>query len=306
MKNTRIVYINGKYYPAAKAKISVFDRGLLFADSVYEVIAVYSSHTFFIERHLQRLTQNLEKININVPEHNWREIFSELIKRNGGGDLQIYLQITRGTQDYRSHDIVTSIQPTVIAFTIHKAYPKFSSKQQGLRVTITRDLRWLRCDIKSTALLANILANNVATACDADTAIFARDGFLTEGISSNLFIVNSTGEVLTPIADNYCLPGITRQLTLELINTLKWPIKEEKIPIATLYQAREIWITSTTKEIYPVTAIDHTIIGDGYGGLFWQEINDKFQQLKLTKLHGGYASHGLGNENEGEPKICQR
>ncbi|KTC86776.1 aminotransferase class IV [Legionella brunensis] len=279
-----IVFINGDYLPASEAKISVFDRGFLFADAVYEVIPVYKGRSFFVERHLKRLETSLMHARIANPKLNWRTIFNTLIEQNGARDLQLYVHITRGNQGVRKHDIPGELKPSVIVFTIHTPYASFETKKLGLRANIVEDIRWLRCDIKTTSLLANILLNDEAVSQGANTAILSRDGILTEGSASNVFLVDPDGIIYTPPLDNMCLPGITRQITIELIKSLSWPLREEKIPTKALLQAQEVWVTSTTKEIYPITTIDNLPIGNGYGGVFWEQINAKYQQL----IHNQY------------------
>lgn len=276
---TSVVYLNGAYVNAENAKVSVFDRGLLFGDAVYEVIPVYNGHPCFVGRHLKRLRQNLSHAKINCPDIDWLSVFQELSQRNGGGDLQIYLQITRGNQGVRKHDIPKAINPTFFAFTIHSPYPNEDDKRRGLHANIVEDFRWMRCDIKTTAMLANILLNDAAVSQGADTAILSRDGFLTEGSASNVFIVDKTGLIKTPPLDKFCLPGITRQLTIKLVNQLKLAFSEEPIPIEDLYTAKEVWITSTTKGIYPVTRIDQQTIGSGVGGQYWEQLEKHYQQL---------------------------
>ncbi|WP_019216886.1 aminotransferase class IV [Legionella tunisiensis] len=184
---TGIVYLNGNYCTTEDAKISVFDRGFLFGDAVYEVLPVYNGRTFFVNSHLQRLESSLAHARIKVPSVNWHPIFHELIKRNGSGNLQIYLQITRGNQGIRKHDIPGELNPTIVAFTLHNPYPSFEAKNQGLHAILVEDIRWSRCNIKTTSLLANILTNDDAVSVGANTAILSREGFLTEGSASNVF-----------------------------------------------------------------------------------------------------------------------
>ncbi|RMX03338.1 D-amino acid aminotransferase [Legionella jordanis] len=274
-----IVYLNGEFVEAADAKISIFDRGFLFADAIYEVIPVYQSRPFFVARHMKRLETSLDNARIPKPNLDWLNLFQQLIELNGGGDLQIYVQVTRGNQGVRKHDIPDGLRPSVIAFTIHTPYASFETKAKGLRANVIEDIRWLRCDIKTTSLLANILLNDAAVSNGAHTAILSRDGFLTEGSASNIFMVDEEGIVLTPPLDNLCLAGITRQITIELLRSMSWPFREEKIPIGRLYQAQEIWLTSTTKEIYPITYIDDVMIAEGRGGSYWDKIHRNFKQL---------------------------
>lgn len=284
MSMAGIVYLNGDYVDATNAKISIFDRGFLFGDAVYEVIPVYQGRPFFVEQHLKRLDASLASAKIPNPNLAWTDIFKQLITLNGGGDLQLYLQITRGNQGARKHDIPEHLEPTVIAFTIHNQYASSELKAQGLRVNLVEDIRWLRCDIKTTSLLGNILLNDAAVSEGANTAILYRNGFLTEGSASNVFLVDNEGIIYTPPLNNLCLAGVTREITIKLIQSLSWRYKEEEIPIEALFKAKEVWITSTTKEIYPITYINDVMITDGRAGTYWQEIHNKYQQL----IHNHY------------------
>ncbi|MBA2656533.1 MAG: aminotransferase class IV [Tatlockia sp.] len=279
----QIVYLNGNFCNASEAKLSVFDRGIQFADSIYEVIPVYKGTPFRLSRHLKRLETNLFKLKINLPTKDWLLIFKELIEKNGGGDMQIYLQITRGCiQGQRQLEIPKIIEPTIIAYTLNLPYPEPELQNQGWYVELVEDLRWLRCDIKTTAMLANILSNDEAAAKGANTAIYVRSGFLTEGSASNLFLVDKNGTILTPPLDNLCLPGVTRQVLIELIKSLSWSLCEEKIPKEAIFSAQEVWITSSTKEIYPVTRVNDKVIGNGKAGNYWRQINEKYQELILN------------------------
>lgn len=275
---TGIIYLNGKYCKASEATISIFDRGLLFGDAIYEVIPVYRGRVFFLDRHLQRLERSLKDARIAFPQVDWLTVFKELVKQNGGGDMQIYLQISRGVQIIRKHDIPAQIDPSIFAFTLHTPYPSYADKQRGLRAKIVEDIRWQHCDIKSTSMLGNVLVNDDAVSAGFNTAILTRNGWLTEGATSNVFIVDQQGVIKTPPLNALCLAGITRQIALELIKTLQLPCVEHNIPIQEVFAARELWITSTTKEIYPITQIDGHQIGKGVAGPCWQQVEQQFQQ----------------------------
>ncbi|VEG90169.1 aminotransferase class IV [Legionella spiritensis] len=275
-----MIYINGHFYKSEDARISVFDRGLLFGDSVYEVIPVYHGQPFLVARHLHRLESSLKKAGIPAPDVDWPGLFTELIAQNDSdGDIQIYLQITRGNQGIRKHDITAGLEPTVIAFLLHNRYLTLPEKHQGISACIVEDIRWQRCDIKTTSMLGHVLVNDEAVSQGANTAILSRNDFITEGSSSNVFLVDSSGLIKTPPLGTFCLPGITREITIELIQSLRLPFSEEAIPVDALLAAREVWITSTTKEICPVTRINHQIIGEGTGGSVWQHLNNHYQQL---------------------------
>lgn len=272
-------FLNGEFLDLADAKISVFDRGLLFGDGVYEVLPVYNGEPFFLDKHLLRLHSNLEKIKIPAPDIDWHAMIDRLIAENNAGDLQVYIQITRGNQGARKHDIPAQLVPTIIAFTLHTAYPTLQEKEKGLRAKLIEDTRWLRCDIKSTSLLGNILLNDDAVSAGYQTSILVRDGLVTEGSTSNVFVINQAGKIKTPPLDNLCLPGITRQLVKELLEENNIPLYEEPILEKELFAAQEVWITSTTKEVYPITQINNSLIGTGKAGPHWRTIETAYQRL---------------------------
>lgn len=275
----RRAFINGEFFDLAEARISIFDRGILFGDSIYEVLPVYNGRAYFVERHLTRMLSNLNKIKIGLPQYDWQDIIERLILENQGSNLQVYIQITRGNQNARKHDIPSEITPTVMAFTIHNQFPTDEEKKRGLSAKLLEDTRWLHCDIKTTSLLGNILLNDDAVSSGFQTSILVRDGYITEGSTSNVFIVSKDGLIKTPPLNNFCLPGVTRQLALELIEELNWKVKEESFSTSELFDAQEVWITSTTKEIFPVTRIDNCTIGDGTGGSYWYAVNNLYKKL---------------------------
>lgn len=274
-----IAYVNGEYCSLSDAKISIFDRGFLFGDAVYEVLPVYQGQPYFVDRHIKRLESNLQKTKIVNPNLDWNGLIHRLISENKGGNLQIYLHITRGNQGIRKHDIPSQIAPSVIAFTLHNPYPTQAEKEKGIHAKLIEDIRWMRCDIKTTSLIANILLNDEAVTSGFQTTILQRDGIVTEGSTSNVFIVTKNGLIKTPELTNFCLPGVTRQVTIDLINKLSWSFAEEQIAASELFDAREIWITSTTKEILPITKINDSLVNQGNVGDFWRTINKSYQQL---------------------------
>lgn len=274
------VFINGNFVAIADATISVFDRGFLFGDSVYEVIPIHNNRAYFLDRHITRLQANLEQIKIPMPDYNWQDIIKQFIESNLDSTIQIYIQITRGNQGERKHDIPASLTPTVVVFAIHAEYPNKQAKQKGLSAKVLEDIRWSRCDIKTNSLLGNILLNDEASSAGFDTTILYRDDIITEGSASNIFIVTNTGRIKTPVANNYCLPGITRQLVIELAHSLNWQISETNITIKELFSAQEVWMTSTTKEIFPIIKIDDHLIGGGQAGTYWQQIHESYQVMK--------------------------
>lgn len=282
----QIVYVNGHFLPAKDAKISIFDRGLLFADSIYEVIPVYEGQVFFLEKHLRRLQKSLEKIKMRVPEYNWKKLFQELIMQNGSGNMQIYVQLTRGCEDIRRHDIPEDIEPTIIIFTLNNPFTTTTAITSGLHAICLDDYRWQHCDIKTTALLANVLLNDDAIQQGGQTALLFREGYLTEGSASNIFLVDNSGVLNTPPLSNFCLAGITREVVLELAAAKGWPLCERPLQRSDILNAKELWLTSTTKEIYPITKVDSQTIGSGKPGLFWQKALMEYKRLIKDMLHG--------------------
>lgn len=278
----KVAFINGHFIPVEQAKISAFDRGFLFADSVYEVIPVYQSQVKFLEEHIRRLEKNLSLTGIKKPVYDWAEALKTLVALNHHGDMQIYLQVSRGVDYERSHDIPIGITPTVVAFTLHKPFPDALKKSKGISAFLVEDIRWQSCDIKSNALIANLLLNQKALIENADTAILIREGVITEGSSSNIFVIDKNNRIRTPRQDNHCLPGITRSICLQLLNQLNVPVFEEDIPEQDLFEAKEIWLTSTSKEIMPVSQLNGKPVGTGNPGQLWTDLNQLYQQLVRT------------------------
>ncbi len=272
------VYLNGEYLPADEAKISVLDRGFIFGDGVYEVIPVYGGRLFRGPHHLQRLNSGLKAIRIDRPlsDDGWIEILEKLIQHNGGGDQSLYLQVTRGIAP-RDHRFPEPITPTIFAMSNPLAEVDLST-QKGISAVTLEDNRWLRCNIKSISLLPNILLKQQAYDADGGEALLVRDGFVTEGASSNIIIVKNKS-LITPPQSGHLLPGITRDLVIELCRTHNVPHELRAISKEELFDADEVWVTSSTKEIVPVISIDDRAVGDGHIGANWR---------KMTKLYRAY------------------
>jgi len=272
-----IVYLNGDFLPLKEAHISVLDRGFLFGDGVYEVIPAYGGHLFRLEQHIQRLNNSLSNIRLSlsmgIPE--WKEIFNRLII--GEADQAIYLQITRGAGEKRDHAFPKEISPTI--FVMCTPIPPVLGKPSGIKAITLADTRWESCHIKAITLLANILLRQEALDHDAGETILLRNGLVTEGSASNVFAVID-GVVVTPPKSNNILPGITRDLVLELAFTNKIPVEERGLPEDELRRAEEIWVASSTREIIPVTVLDDNAVGTGQPGRLWQEMHTLFQAYK--------------------------
>lgn len=275
------VYLNGNYLAEEDASISVLDRGFIFGDGVYEVIPCYGGHLFRLEQHIQRLQNSLDGIRLKNPltDSQWQEIIKEVVHRNDdSADLSIYLQVTRGVAK-RDHAFPDNVSPTVFIMS-NTMHPVSDTKLTNGVVAITHDdIRWRYCHIKSIALLPNTLMRQVAREAGADEAILNRDGKITEGAASNIFIVKNN-KIITPPKDECLLPGITRDLILEIAASAHLDCCEEEISLAQLQDADEIWLTSSTKEILPVTQLDDVPVGNGKPGVCWQDMLARYQEHK--------------------------
>lgn len=270
--------VNGEFVPLEQAQVPVRDRGLLFADAVYEVIPVYTGQPFLLDAHLRRLQRSLDGIRLHNPrtDTQWRALIGELIERNGGGDIAVYLQVTRGVQDRREHWLPERPEPTVIAFCQSRAAPDPELFERGVAAITRPDDRWPHCEIKSTALLPNVLAADDAAAADAAEAILLRDGEVTEGASSNVFAVRG-GVLTTPPLAPAILPGITRAEILRLAHAHGIATEQTSLNARAFADADEIWLTSSTREIYPVTRLDGAPVGDGRPGPLWTRMRRLLQ-----------------------------
>lgn len=260
------VYLNGEIVARDAARVSVFDRGFVFGDGVYEVIPAYGGRLFRLPHHLERLQQSLDGVRIANPHSykEWCDIFTELTAQRGAADQYIYLQVTRGVAP-RDHAFPKDTKPTVFAFAQPIAYPDAALLARGVDAITVPDIRWQRCDIKAIALLPNVLMRQQAVEHGAVEAILVRDGIVTEGAASNIFIVRG-GRIVTAPKGPFILPGITRDLILELARAHGVAYAEDKITPAQLFAAEEVWMTSSTKEILPVVRIDGQTIGAGRPG----------------------------------------
>ena len=266
---SRVVYVNGSYVPENEGKVSIFDRGFLFADGVYEVVPVHRGRPFLLRAHLDRLARSLAAIRIDSPHSHaeWAGIVAELAARAVAPEQLVYLQVTRGAETGRNHPFPQGVAPTVFAFTGPYPAPSPELLAQGVIGVTREDIRWARCDIKSIALLANVLLRQEAGDAGGSEAILLRDGWLTEGTSSTAFVVLGD-RLITPPNDPRILPGTTREAVLELADTLAHEIRP--VPAAELAAADEIWIASAGRGVLPVTRLDGRAVGEGRPGPHWQ------------------------------------
>jgi D-alanine transaminase len=279
-----IVYLNGEFMPLENARIPVLDRGFIFGDGVYEVIPVYSRHPFRLPEHLARFERSHRAIRINNPlsDAEWTRLVKDLIARNSGDDQSIYLQVTRGVAK-RDHAFPKDIQPTVFGMSSPLSTPAHAVVESGVPAITAVDYRWLRCDVKSTSLLGNCLLRQAAADEGAVEVVMFRNGFLTEGSSSNVFVVKN-GIVLATPKDNLVLPGITYDVVIELAQANTMPLETRPIPEAEVRSADEIWVTSSTKEVLAVTTLDGKPVGSGKPGPVFRRMHQLYQDFKRTVM----------------------
>lgn len=283
------VYLNGQFLPIDQASISVLDRGFLFGDGVYEVIPAYGGHLFRLEEHLQRLQNSLQGIQLTNPlsKQQWIDVLNQLLQKNDGEDQSVYLQVTRGVAAKRDHVFPDEIHATVFIMCSELNSARREDLQPGVSAITLDDIRWRACDIKATSLLANIMLRQQAKDEGAVEAILIRDGMATEGAASNIFIV-SKGILLTPPKSHFLLPGITRDLVLDLARENNIACEERDISEAELRNASEIWMTSSTKEVVPIVELDGKSVGNGQYGSIWDAMIDIYQACK-SRLRQGEA-----------------
>lgn len=273
-----LCYLNGTLLPLADARISPLDRGFLFADGIYEVVPVHRGRPFRLREHLQRLDSSLAAIRLPNPHDpaGWAAILAQVSQAAGGREMLLYLQVTRGAGPGRNHLFPPDTTPTVFAFAGPYPAPAPQLLEQGLRAVTLPDIRWDRCDIKSVALLANVLLRQEAADQGADEALLVHDGLLTEGSSSSVFLCVG-GTLVTPPNDHRILPGTSRDAVLELAQG--WlPHEVCEIEARVLKNADEVWIASAGRGVLPVTSIDGRPVGNGRPGPLWAEMYDRLQR----------------------------
>ena len=282
-----IAYLDGAYLPIEEAKISPLDRGFLFGDGVYEVVPSYAGTMVGFAPHIERMQDGLAAIGMTLDwsESDWAELCNRLISENGTGNLGLYLHVSRGADTRRFHAFPKNVNPTVFAFTFEIAPPPVADKAlaHGYHVATAKDLRWRRCHIKSTALLGNVLhfQQGYESNCD-ETILYNSNNELTEASACNAFIVKD-GIVSTPPLDNQLLPGITRHIVLDVLRQDgSIAVEERVVTMDEVNNADEVWITSSSKEIAPVTQIDGVPVGDGQVGDVWLAAQTLYSANKFS------------------------
>lgn len=264
---TRTAYVNGEYLPLEQASVSVLDRGFLFADGIYEVAAVLGGRLVDNAGHLARLERSLSEIGIKNPYslEEWVRIETELVARDGLEEGLVYLQVTRGAAE-RDFSFPKDTAPTVVAFTQAKKIAHNPLAESGAKVVTVPDIRWQRRDIKSVALLAQVLAKQAASEAGAAEAFMVEDGSITEGSSSTAFIVTRDGTIVTRPLSNALLPGITRRAVIALATEFDLKLEERLFSVEELHDAAEAFYTSASAFVMPVVSVDGRALGDGRPG----------------------------------------
>jgi len=281
-----LVYLNGAMTPLSEAKISVLDRGFIFGDGVYEVIPAYGRKPFRAAQHMARLFRSLAAVGIPNPhdETGWMDLVGQVIAAQPASDQLAYLQVTRGVAK-RGHAFPAQVTPTVFIMSNPLTPPSQEAREQGVACITAEDQRWLRCDIKSTSLLGNVLAAQLAAENQAAEVIQFRDGRLTEGSSSNVWIVQD-GTVIGPQRNNLILEGIRYGLMEELcascgVGFAPRPVARKEVPAAD-----EVLLTSASKEVLPVVRIDGRPIGNGRPGPIYHKLLAAYQAAKAASAAG--------------------
>jgi len=275
-----ICYLNGEFQKLRDARVSPLDRAFLFGDSVYEVLPVFEGRMFRFREHFDRLARSLKEIGMPSPHthEQWLDLLNDLIARNGGGDMYVYVQVTRGQEYGRNHAFPAKVVPGVFAMAAPLPPLSDEIRANGVSAITVEDFRWGRCDIKSTALLANVLMKQRAAEAGTQEAIIVCDGDVMEGSSTSIFVVKD-GKIATPPNSNRILPGTTREVALELADG-SMSVTIRRIGIDELRAADEVWISAATRDVLPVTRIDGQPVGTGKPGPLWQRMNQSFNALR--------------------------
>ncbi len=279
-----IVYLNGEFIAEQDAKISVFDRGFLFGDSIYDVITVYKHHFIALDQHLQRLKNSLQAIEINLPMSltALKALLVQLIKRNAyeEDELTLYVQISRGTQMPRSYLFNTQSQATIFISCSPTKRKSDEVLKNGLSAITLADKRRQECHIKSTSLLPSVIAANQAKKAGVDEALLIYQGKALESSSGNLFIVTTTGKIVTPPLQPHILAGVTRELILQLTREAGFSTQESDISVDDLMNAKEVWVTGSIKGVCPIVTINGQAVGKQTSGEIWEHTYRLYQDYK--------------------------
>lgn len=277
-----MIYLNGSFIPIEDARVSVLDRGFIFGDGVYEVIPIYSHIPFRLAEHLRRLQKSLDGIQLKNPhtDTEWKKLIEQIIASNEGRDQSLYLHITRGVAP-RNHAFPKRVVPTIFIMSSPLIVAPKELIIAGVSAITANDNRWSRCDIKATSLLPNVLLRQMASDSDATETLLLRDGFLSEGSASSIFIVKNK-LLLVPPKSNFTLPGITYDVVLELAVKYQVPYEITEISENDLRSSDEILLASSTKEIMPITLLDGKKVGSGKPGEVFAQLYQLYQNFKIS------------------------
>ena len=281
-----ICYLDGQYLPLADAQVSPLDRAFLFGDAVYEVIPVYGTRLFRLRQHLDRLARSLAGIRMESPltHAEWTDIGQQLISRNRATDAYLYLQVTRGAEYGRNHAWPQGLKPTLFAYCSQLEPLPAALLEKGVAALTAPDIRWARRDIKSTALLGNIMLKKLAADAGAYETLMLEDGALTEGSSTTAHVVKD-GVIYTPPNGHHILPGTTRDVVTELAQGLKIRCESRRVPETELRGADEVWLAFSTRGVLPVTSLDGAKVGDGRPGPLFKRMHAAFEDY-IRELQG--------------------
>jgi D-alanine transaminase len=273
-----ICYLNGEWLPLAEAKISVLDRGFIFGDGIYEVVPVYYRQPFRFEHHLARFERSTREIGLTNPldRAGWRAVVDGLVSRCGDEHQFIYWQVTRGIAR-RDFSFPSNTPPTAFAMTSPFTRPPRDQREGGLKAVTRADERWLRCDIKSVSLLGAVLARQYASEQGADEVVQFRDGLLTEGSSSNMWVARD-GMVMAPPRDRLILEGIRYGFVAELCQRLGIAFEVRRLTQAEVAGADELMLTSATREILPIVSLDGQPVGGGRPGPLYAKLRAAYDE----------------------------
>ncbi|MBN9426975.1 MAG: D-amino acid aminotransferase [Burkholderiales bacterium] len=279
---TQTVCLNGEFLPIEEARVPVLDRGFIFGDGIYEVVPVYGGRPFRWAQHLTRLKRSLAAIGIDNPlgDEQWTDLVHQLVARHDWANQFVYMQVTRGVAR-RDHAFPQNVTPTVFAMVSELVPPPAAQIENGISVVTLPDERWLHCDIKSTSLLGNVLARQAAVQAGAAECVMFRDGFLTEGSASNIWVVRS-GRLFGSPKDNLVLEGIRYGLMAELCERAGVELQLRRVLREEVLAADELLLTSATKEVLPITRIDGRPVGTGKPGPVFAKLHAAYQQAKAA------------------------
>jgi len=277
---TQTVYLNGEFMPIEEARVPVLDRGFIFGDGIYEVVPAYYGRCFRWPRHLARLARNLAAVAIDNPltDQGWTELVGQIMSMHDWPDQFVYMQVTRGVAR-RDHAFPKGVAPTVFAMASELVLPTPAQLEHGIEAITLPDERWLHCDIKSTSLLGNVLARQAAVQAGAAECVMFRDGFLTEGSASNIWLVRN-GQVFAPPRDNLILEGVRYGLIEELCAKTRIPLQVRRILREEVLLADELLLSSATREVLAITRLDARAVGTGRPGPVFAALHAAYQQAK--------------------------